>query len=135
MGLTEKAQIEGAFDSDNNSNNTNTRSKWAIAGIALRTPLKPIFTSVPVEKEQNKDEVVESEEYCSTTPTNEESKIPTPFTCPPAPRKRKPSFKCCNYGAVVGDFFTPPDLESVFISHGSQLIKRRKNLLSTHFHL
>lgn len=105
MGLSEKAQVEGGFDSDSNR-------KWVIAGIALRAPLKPIYTTtIPLEKEQE----VETEE-CSTTPTSEESKIPTTFTCPPAPRKRKPSLKC-NYRGVVREFFTPPDLETVFIRH------------------
>ncbi|TKY58686.1 hypothetical protein E2542_SST15755 [Spatholobus suberectus] len=106
MGFSEKAQVEGGFDSDNNR-------KWVIAGIALRGPLKPIYT-IPVEKEQ-KEQEVETEE-CSTTPTSVESKIPTPFTCPPAPRKPKPSLKC-NYRGVVREFFTPPDLETVFIRH------------------
>lgn len=105
MGLSEKAQVDGGFDSDHSNR------KWVIAGIALRAPLKPIYTSIPLEKEQE----VETEE-CSTTPTNVESKIPTPLTCPPAPRKRKPSLKC-NYRGVVRKFFTPPDLETVFIRH------------------
>nr|ACU17656.1 unknown [Glycine max] len=49
MGFSEKAQLEGAFDSDTNNNNR----KWVIAGIALRAPLKPIYT-IPMEKEQRK---------------------------------------------------------------------------------
>ncbi|KAK7361635.1 hypothetical protein VNO77_03706 [Canavalia gladiata] len=108
MGVSEKAQVEGAFESENNNR------KWVIAGIALRAPLKPIYTIPVVEKEQKVEEL-ETEE-CSTTPTTMESKIPTPFTCPPAPRKRKPSLKC-KYRGVVREFFTPPDLESVFIRH------------------
>ena len=105
MGFSEKPQVEGGFDSD-------TNRKWVIAGIALRPPLKPIYT-VPVEKEHKEED--DTQEF-STTPTAVESKIPTPFTCPPPPRKPKPSFKC-NYRAVVQDFFTPPDLETVFIRH------------------
>ncbi|KAL2344380.1 hypothetical protein Fmac_005665 [Flemingia macrophylla] len=106
MGLSEKAQVEGGFDSD-------SKRKWVIAGIALRAPLKPIYT-IPVEKEEQ--EVETETEECSTTPTSVESKIPTSFTCPPAPRKRKHSFKC-NYRGVVREFFTPPDLETVFTRH------------------
>ncbi|RDX81748.1 Cyclin-dependent protein kinase inhibitor SMR6, partial [Mucuna pruriens] len=113
MGFSEKTQVEGGFDSDNNK-------KWVIAGIALRAPLKPIYT-IPVEKEQ-KEEVETEECPNSTTPTTVESKIPTPFTCPPAPRKRKPSFKC-TYRGVVREFFTPPDLETVFIFLGAHLIR------------
>ncbi|KAL9325346.1 hypothetical protein ACSQ67_005991 [Phaseolus vulgaris] len=105
MGFSEMAQVEGGFDSD-------TNRKWVIAGIALRAPLKPIYT-VPVEKEQKEE--VDTEEH-STTPTTVESKIPTPFTCPPPPRKPKSSFKC-NYHGVVRELFTPPDLETVFIRH------------------
>lgn len=108
MGLSEKAQVEGGFDSDSNR-------KWVIAGIALRAPLKPIYT-IPVEKEEHGVQV-ETTEECSTTPTSVESKIPTPFTCPPAPRKRKPSYKCNYRRGVVREFFTPPDLETVFIRH------------------
>lgn len=76
--------------------------------------MKPIYVYV-VETE------VETEEECSTTPTGEESRIPTTFTCPPAPKKPKStsSFKCNNFrgGVVRREFFTPPDLETVFIRH------------------
>lgn len=106
MGFSEKAQVEGGFESDHNR-------KWVIAGIALRAPLKPIYTVPVVEKEQKEE--AEAEE-CSTTPTSVESRIPTTLTCPPAPRKRKPSSKC-NYRGVVREFFTPPDLETVFMRH------------------
>lgn len=110
MGYSEKAQVvEGGFESENNSR------KWVIPGIALRAPLKPIQTN-SIEKEQQKEEEVEIEE-CST-PTNEESKIPTSFTCPPAPRKQKSSLKR-NYhsSGVIREFFKAPDLENVFIRH------------------
>ncbi|KAK4373182.1 hypothetical protein RND71_008566 [Anisodus tanguticus] len=80
--------------------------------IALKRPLKPIKT-----KSCNKKIDDEDEENSSTTPTSEESRIPRRFTCPPpAPKKRKPSSRChklINNG--VGEFFNPPDLESVFI--------------------
>ncbi|XP_004509660.1 cyclin-dependent protein kinase inhibitor SMR6-like [Cicer arietinum] len=113
MGYAEKAQVEGGFDSENNR-------KWVIAGISLRAPLKPIYT-IPIEKEQQKEEQVEIETEECCTPTSEESKIPTLLTCPPAPRKQKASLKC-NYlggggGGVVREFFKPQDLESVFMRH------------------
>ncbi|XP_057418377.1 cyclin-dependent protein kinase inhibitor SMR6-like [Lotus japonicus] len=106
MGLSENVQVEGAFESDNR--------KWVIAGIALRAPLKPIYTA-HVEKEIREDS---EPEECLTTPTGEESRIPTVFTCPPAPRKRKPSLQC-NYRGVVRKFFTPQELETVFIQRAN----------------
>ncbi|GMY26294.1 cyclin-dependent protein kinase inhibitor SMR6-like [Fagus crenata] len=104
MGFSEKAlQVEGGLET------TTEGKKWVIAGIPLRAPLKPIYTN-PVEMEEGR------EEFNSTTPTGEEARIPTKLNCPPAPRKRKPSLKC-NYG--VREFFTPPDLETVFIQRAS----------------
>ncbi|XP_034683881.1 cyclin-dependent protein kinase inhibitor SMR6-like [Vitis riparia] len=101
MGLfAEKLQVDGGLESEN--------KKWVISGIQLRAPLKPVYTS-PVGKERD-----EEGEECST-PTYEEARIPTTLTCPPAPRKRKPSSRC-NYNGVR-EFFTPPDLETVFIRH------------------
>ncbi|XP_061372758.1 cyclin-dependent protein kinase inhibitor SMR6-like [Gastrolobium bilobum] len=105
MGFSEKAQVEGGLESDSR--------KWVIAGIALRAPLKPIYT-IPVEKEQQDES--DMEEECSTTPKGEQARIPTTLTCPRAPRKRKPSLKC-NYSGGAREFFTPPDLETVFIRH------------------
>ncbi|XP_018818986.1 cyclin-dependent protein kinase inhibitor SMR6-like [Juglans regia] len=107
MGFSGKAlqlQADGGLESDG--------KKWVIAGIPLRAPLKPIYTN-PVETWAGSD----GSEECSTTPTGEEARIPTRLTCPPAPRKRKSSLKC-NYGGVR-EFFTPPDLESVFIQRAS----------------
>ncbi|KAK6252489.1 hypothetical protein QUC31_014209 [Theobroma cacao] len=103
MGVSGKPQVDGGLESEG--------KKWVIAGISLRAPLKPIYTN-PVEKDK---EISGETDECSTTPTGEEARIPTILTCPPAPRKRKPSLKC-NYGSVR-EFFTPPDLESVFIRH------------------
>ncbi|XP_061991562.1 cyclin-dependent protein kinase inhibitor SMR6-like [Rosa rugosa] len=95
--------------------------KWVIAGIPLRAPLKPIYTIAnPVaditEANHGGGDVEQEEEECgSTTPTAAEARIPTRLTCPPPPRKRKPAAASkCNYGSVR-EFFTPPDLESVFI--------------------
>ncbi|KAK7250594.1 hypothetical protein RIF29_33122 [Crotalaria pallida] len=112
MGLSE---VERSFESDN--------KKWVFDGIDLRAPLKPIYT-VPLEKkkkkEQQQEENIEAEEECynCTTPTSVESRIPTMFTCPPAPKKRKSSSKC-NYRGIVKELFTvtPPDLETVFMCH------------------
>lgn len=106
MGFSEKQQVvDVGYDS------AETNKKWVIAGIPLRSPLKPIFTLNPVETVRDDDD---GQEDCSTTPTGEEARIPTRFTCPPAPRKQRPSLKC-NYGVAHREFFTPPDLETVFI--------------------
>ena len=75
--------------------------------------MKPVYTTPAAEKKEAEDG--DTEEF-STTPTGEEARIPTTFTCPPAPRKRKPVSKC-NYRGAIREFFTPPDLESVFICH------------------
>ncbi|KAE8722625.1 transcription initiation factor TFIID subunit 5-like isoform X1 [Hibiscus syriacus] len=108
MGVSGKPQMVdggggGGLESDG--------KKWVIAGISLRAPLNPIYTN-PVDDHKDKEE---DEESCSTTPTGREARIPTLLTCPPAPMKKKPSLKC-NY-ASVREFFTPPDLEAVFIRH------------------
>ncbi|XVF85038.1 hypothetical protein PTKIN_Ptkin17bG0086500 [Pterospermum kingtungense] len=108
MGVSGKHQADGGLESEG--------KKWVIAGISLRAPLKPLYTTNrPVEQDREISDDQGDGESCSTTPTGEEAKIPTIFTCPPAPRKRKPSLKC-NYGSVR-EFFTPPDLETVFIRH------------------
>ncbi|ESW30405.1 hypothetical protein PHAVU_002G150700 [Phaseolus vulgaris] len=105
MGFSEKPQVE----------ETDSTRKWVIAGISLRAPLKPIYTTTTtVEKEDEEDEGDVAD--CSTTPKGEEAKIPTTSKCPPAPRKRKPSLKC-NYLGGAREFFTPPDIETVFIRH------------------
>ncbi|OMO80084.1 hypothetical protein COLO4_24249 [Corchorus olitorius] len=112
MGVSGKPQVEGGgLESEG-------AKKWVIAGIPLRAPLKPLYTTNPsMEKDKGiiiSDEEI-SDECNSTTPTAEDARIPTILSCPPAPRKRKPSLKC-NYGSVR-EFFTPPDLETVFIRH------------------
>ncbi|XVF02527.1 hypothetical protein REPUB_Repub04eG0182900 [Reevesia pubescens] len=107
MGVSGKPQVDGGgLESEG--------KKWVIAGISLRAPLKPIYTN-PVDQKDKASSDDEGDGSCSTTPTGEEARIPTKMTCPPAPRKRKPSLKC-NYGSVR-EFFTPPDLETVFIRH------------------
>ncbi|KDP26647.1 hypothetical protein JCGZ_17805 [Jatropha curcas] len=100
MGFSGKPQVDNGLELD--------CKKWVIAGIPLRAPLKKIYTN-PVDKES------ESDHDCSTTPTSEESRISARLTCPPAPKKRKATLKC-NYNGVR-EFFTPPDLDTVFIRH------------------
>lgn len=79
ISFSEKPQVEGErFESDN--------KKLVIAETRLQTPLKSTYATktLPTEKEQK--------EKCCTTPTSEESKIPTTsMSTPHAPRKRKPS--------------------------------------------
>ncbi|GKV07781.1 hypothetical protein SLEP1_g19502 [Rubroshorea leprosula] len=101
MGFSKKTQMDGGFDSEG--------KKWVIAGIAIRT-LKPINT-----KSRGKDTEEDEDEACSTTPTSKEARIPEKLPCPPAPRKRRPPLRCHYSG--VREFFTPPDLESVFKCH------------------
>ncbi|KAL1216047.1 Cyclin-dependent protein kinase inhibitor SMR6 [Cardamine amara subsp. amara] len=108
MGFSKKSQFDGGLDSDG--------KKWVIAGISIRSSLKPVKTKLRVpeiEAEVEKD-CYNDEEECSTTPTAKEAKIPEKLKCPPAPRKRRPALKCRSN--VVREFFTPPsDLETVFI--------------------
>lgn len=101
MGFSKKSQIENNLESES--------KKWVIAGISLMS-LKPINTKVS----SNKEAVFEDEED-STTPTAKEARIPMNLLCPPAPRKQRIS-RCNNVvgGGVVREFFTPPDLETVF---------------------
>ncbi|KAL7241074.1 hypothetical protein ACSBR2_006656 [Camellia fascicularis] len=98
MGYPEK--MDGGVESEG-------KKCWVIAGIPLRSPLKPLFTT-PEKQRENDDG-----EECSTTPTAEEARIPSKLMCPPPPRKRKPSSRYHYNG--VKEFFTPPDLETVFL--------------------
>ncbi|GMP29363.1 hypothetical protein ACSBR2_010615 [Camellia fascicularis] len=100
MGFSKKHQVDIGPESEG--------KKWVIAGIAIRAPLKSITTK---PKERGCDD----DEASLTTPTARESRIPERLPCPPAPRKRRPSSTCHYNGAR--EFFTPPDLESVFIRH------------------
>ncbi|KAF5739602.1 hypothetical protein HS088_TW12G00811 [Tripterygium wilfordii] len=103
MGISKKSQVESGLESEG--------KKWVIGGITIRTSLKPINTK-PIGKETEEGD--NNEEACSTTPTAKETRIPEKLSCPPAPRKRRPA-SICNFGAK--DFFTPPDLETVFKFH------------------
>ncbi|XP_004489239.1 cyclin-dependent protein kinase inhibitor SMR6 [Cicer arietinum] len=102
MGFSKKTQIENSLESE--------AKKWVIAGISVRS-LKPINTKV-----NPKNDVVfdEEDEECSTTPTAKEARIPVNLSCPPAPMKKRIS-RCNNVGGGgVREFFTTPDLETVF---------------------
>ncbi|KAM7509880.1 hypothetical protein LguiB_008755 [Lonicera macranthoides] len=81
--------------------------KWVATGDPVRVPLRPISTKPA------KEEYEEDDDTCSTTPTAKESKIPERWVPPAAPRKPRPASTC--HG--VREFFTPPDLESVFKRH------------------
>lgn len=110
MGFSKKSHLDGGLDSDG--------KKWVIAGISIRTSLKPVKTKLrappEIEVEVEEDCYNNEDEECSTTPTAKEAKIPEILKCPPAPRKRRPALKCRSN--VVREFFTPPlDLENVFI--------------------
>ncbi|GMH15006.1 hypothetical protein Nepgr_016847 [Nepenthes gracilis] len=101
MGFPGQHQFEGGLESEGR--------KWLIAGIAVRSQLRAISTK-PKDKE-----IVEDDEECSTTPTAIEARIPEKLSCPPAPRKHRPSSRC-NLNGVM-EFFNPPDLETVFVRH------------------
>ncbi|CAN8273003.1 unnamed protein product [Cochlearia groenlandica] len=104
MGFSKKSQLDGGLDSDG--------KKWVFAGISIRASLKPVKTKLIAAEIQ--EDCNEEEEECSTTPTAKESKIPEKLKCPPAPRKKRPAFKC--QSNAVKEFFTPPhDLETVFL--------------------
>lgn len=128
MGVSDKLQVEAvALDLDG--------KKWVIAGILPKVSSTPSLKSITTTSSANRRlpgkqltaegeevEVVDdeyNEEACSTTPTGEESRIPTQLSCPPAPRKRRPPSSKCHLtmapAAAAVEFFTPPDLESVFV--------------------
>ncbi|KAK2975096.1 hypothetical protein RJ640_014458 [Escallonia rubra] len=71
--------------------------KWVVAVVPPWRDLKPVFTK-PVDSKAEKQE-----EELSTTPTSEESRIPSRFTCPPPLRQRKPSSSSSSSrcGAVI----------------------------------
>ncbi|KAL6011421.1 hypothetical protein ACLOJK_001869 [Asimina triloba] len=113
MGISEKVQTEGGLESE--------AKKWVIAGIPLRTPLKPINTAQSEKGAENQEDgctttasVKEEEEDACSTPTAKEARIPERLSCPPAPRKRK-SPSGCNFSGVREFFCPPADLDSVFV--------------------
>ncbi|KAL8106360.1 hypothetical protein AgCh_029943 [Apium graveolens] len=89
---------------------------------------------IPVNRADNKQEIdtkheqqqQEDEENC-TTPTSEESRIPSSrfVQCPGAPKKRKCTSKNHRFGSknvVSIEFFSSPELESLFLSSVSHQI-------------
>ncbi|KAL7094865.1 hypothetical protein ACP275_11G131300 [Erythranthe tilingii] len=108
MGFSKKHQIEVGKESE--------VKKWVIAGIAIRSPLKPISTKPREDDDGGGEDFARA--AGSTTPTARESKLPEKLSCPPAPRKRRPTSTCHINGAI--EFFIPPDLESVFICHAGR---------------
>ncbi|KAG1342827.1 Cyclin-dependent protein kinase inhibitor SMR6 [Cocos nucifera] len=98
MRFQEKHQFEAAEEG----------TIWTIAGIPLPAPLRPI----KIKPSQNDAEKEEEADMLDMTPRQKEAKIPERLSCPPAPKKPKPSLRCNPNGV---EFFSPPDLESVFI--------------------
>ncbi|CAL1358123.1 unnamed protein product [Linum trigynum] len=115
MGFPKKKVVDSGLEYDG--------KKWVIAGISIK-PLKPVntkprgrATATGGGGDNNTAACaggVEEEEERSTTPTAREARIPEKLPCPPAPRKRRPLPSKCNYAVGARDFFTPPDLDSVF---------------------
>ncbi|KAK2983345.1 hypothetical protein RJ640_016083 [Escallonia rubra] len=102
--------------------------KWVIAAVPPWRDLKPVFTK-PVDSKAEKQE-----EELSTTPTSEESRIPSRLTCPPPPRKRKPSSSSSSSRCgVKREFFTPPDLETVFIRRLLLDLAKLRSVSSVHY--
>lgn len=87
-----------------------TETGWAVAGIPLRAPLKPIYTDGGADVNSDGRE---SDEYCTTTPTSEGSRISQKLLCPPPPRKRRAVPD--NKNGKMEFYVTPPDLEALFI--------------------
>ncbi|XP_010510909.1 PREDICTED: uncharacterized protein LOC104787094 [Camelina sativa] len=106
MGLSDNTHhhLDGKFSE------TTEGKKFVITGISLRSPKKPKISLSSSALDNTKDEDL----LCPTTPTAASFRIPKAFTCPPAPKKRKTSLKF-SYGGGAREFFSPPDLETVFI--------------------
>ncbi|MCL7035428.1 hypothetical protein MKW94_018879 [Papaver nudicaule] len=103
MGLSMKSQVlvDGRETTEGNK-------KWVVAGILVRTPLKAINTNKKIEDGDNEEQ---------TTPTSVDARINSErLLCPPAPRKRRPSLKF-HSNRKATDFFNPPELESMFVTH------------------
>ncbi|WJX70228.1 hypothetical protein P8452_54359 [Trifolium repens] len=98
---SKKTQMEIGLESE--------AKKWVIAGFSVRS-LKPINTKLSAK---NCVVYEDEDEENSTTPTAKEARIPVNMSCPPAPMKKRIS-KCNNVVGGVREFFTPPDLETVF---------------------
>lgn len=110
MGFSKKSQAEGGVESE--------AKKWVVAGISIRAALKPISTKPRLKVRETGEvgaTVEEEEEGLSrpSTPTGREARIPEILPCPAAPRKRRSRPSRCRVSGSR-QFFTPPDLESVF---------------------
>ena len=85
-----------------------------IAGISLRAPLRPIKTRKISGRDSFEEVEDTKQDEAMKTPTEREARIPVEQHCPPAPKKLKPSLRCCLDGI---QFLSVPDLESMFIPH------------------
>ncbi|CAA2979952.1 Hypothetical predicted protein [Olea europaea subsp. europaea] len=88
MGVTKK---QGGKESEGNT--------WLVSGTSVRVPLKST-SAKPKEGYEDYE--------CCTTPSAREFKMPEMFTCPAAPRKRRPSLNCEDHDECV---MTPPARE------------------------
>ncbi|KAI3941215.1 hypothetical protein MKX01_029789 [Papaver californicum] len=110
-------------DKNHHSVGGETKSKKKKKKIEIGGTLSILRTPPPLRKIRTKKVRVqrkveeEREEECSTTPTNKEARLPKRIECPPAPRKKTQSSSSRLGNLNVEDFFTPPDLDSVFICH------------------
>lgn len=104
--------------------------KWILTNeTAFRTPLKPIHTNRADNKQATNtkhEQQQEDEENC-TTPTSDQSRIPSSrfVQCPGAPKKRKCTSRKHHFGSknvVSIEFFSTPELESLFFGSVSNQI-------------
>ncbi|OWM74934.1 cyclin-dependent protein kinase inhibitor SMR6-like [Punica granatum] len=108
MGFSKKSVAEAGMDPE--------AKKWVVAGISIRAALKPISTKTRPKARGTKEECGDEEEEQLSrpaTPTGREARIPEQLPCPAAPRKRRPRPTTCHVHRAR-EFFTPPDLESMF---------------------
>ncbi|KAK4752825.1 hypothetical protein SAY87_021623 [Trapa incisa] len=108
MGFSKRSQAADGLGAES--------KKWAVVGISIRAALKPISTKQrPRVRETGEEGTGVEEEGLSrpSTPTGREARIPDNLPCPAAPRKRRPRVLRCHMSSPR-EFFTPPDLESVF---------------------
>ncbi|ESQ29402.1 hypothetical protein EUTSA_v10024030mg [Eutrema salsugineum] len=111
MGFSDKTHNQ--FDGEHRE--TSEGKKWIISG-SLRAPIVPI--SISSSAVADTEDEVNQDQY-PTTPTASSVRIPTVQVCPPPPKKRKQSLKFSYVSAR--EFFSPPDLETVFLLRATQL--------------
>ena len=101
------------FLKDANKFGFRIRSKEVgVVGISVRS-LKPI--NMKPKSMENEDDDADA---CSTT---KEARILKKLSCSPAPRKRPPS-RCNNNFNGIREYFTPPNLETMFKLHVEKAI-------------